>query len=44
MNNTAGKIVSIQKVQIAYHALRGEAPIIPFLAAPVEPKQALEAS
>jgi hypothetical protein len=30
-NNTAGKIISSAKVQIAYHALRGEVPNIPFL-------------
>jgi hypothetical protein len=36
INNTAGKIISTAKVQIAYHALRGEAPNIPFLAAPVD--------
>jgi hypothetical protein len=35
INNTAGKIISSAKVQLAYHALRGEAPDIPFLAAPV---------
>lgn len=34
INNTAGKIISACKVQIAYHALRGEAPEIAFLAAP----------
>ena len=37
-NNTAGKIISAAKVQLAYHALRGEQPSIPFLAAPVEEK------
>lgn len=36
INNTAGKIISSAKIQIAYHALRGEAPNIPFLAAPVD--------
>lgn len=36
VNNTAGKIIGTAKVQLAYHALRGESPIIPFLAAPVE--------
>ena len=35
VNNTAGKIIATAKAQIAYHALRGEAPNIPFLAAPV---------
>lgn len=34
INNTAGKIISSLKVQIAYHALRQEAPEIAFLAAP----------
>lgn len=32
INNTAGKIISSAKVQLAYHALRGETPNIPFLA------------
>lgn len=36
LNNTAGKIISAHKVQLAYHALRDEKPSIPFLAAPVE--------
>lgn len=31
INNTAGKIISSAKVQLAYHALRGEQPNIPFL-------------
>lgn len=31
INNTAGKIISTAKVQVAYYALRGEAPDIPFL-------------
>lgn len=31
INNTAGKIINSAKVQIAYAALRGEAPYIPFL-------------
>lgn len=31
INNTAGKIISSAKVQIAYHALRKETPSIPFL-------------
>lgn len=34
INNTAGKIISSAKVQLAYHALRGESPNIPFLASP----------
>ena len=33
LNNTAGKIINVYKTQLAYHALRGEAPNIPFLAA-----------
>lgn len=40
LNNTAGKLISSYKIQLAYHALRGEAPTIPFLAAPVEGKAA----
>lgn len=32
LNNTAGKLISAHKVQLAYHALRGESPVIPFLA------------
>ena len=31
MNNTAGKIISIAKVQLAYSALRGDKPEITFL-------------
>lgn len=31
INNTAGKIINTAKVQIAYSALRGEQPNIPFL-------------
>ena len=31
MNNTAGKIISIAKVQLAYSALRGDKPEIAFL-------------
>lgn len=38
INNTAGKIISSAKVQLAYAALRGEQPDIPFLAAsPAKP-------
>lgn len=36
VNNTAGKIIATAKAQIAYHAMRGEAPNIPFLAAPID--------
>lgn len=32
INNTAGKIIASAKVQLAYAALRGETPDIPFLA------------
>lgn len=32
INNTAGKIINTAKVQLAYAALRGESPDIPFLA------------
>lgn len=35
VNNTAGKLMSTYKSQLTYHALRGEAPTIPFLAAEV---------
>lgn len=31
INNTAGKIINTAKVQIAYSALRGDIPNIPFL-------------
>lgn len=31
INNTAGKIISSAKVQLAYHSLRGESPSIAFL-------------
>ena len=31
INNTAGKIINTTKVQLAYAALRGEQPSIPFL-------------
>jgi hypothetical protein len=31
MNNTAGKIINVQKVQLEYAALRNEAPEIEFL-------------
>ena len=31
INNTAGKIINSVKVQLAYHALRGETPNIEFL-------------
>lgn len=34
MNNTAGKIISIAKVQLAYSALRGDKPEIAFLQPP----------
>jgi hypothetical protein len=31
MNNTAGKIINVQKVQLEYAELRGVSPSIPFL-------------
>jgi hypothetical protein len=34
INNTAGKIISSCKVQLAYHAMRGERPEIEFLNCP----------
>lgn len=34
INNTAGKIISACKVQLAYHAMRGERPEIEFLNCP----------
>lgn len=34
INNTAGKIISSAKVQLAYHAMRGEKPEIAFLNSP----------
>lgn len=36
INNTAGKIISSAKVQLAHAALRGEKPNIPFLMGEVE--------
>lgn len=44
INNTAGKIINTAKVQIAYAALRGEQPVIPFLNTAVisSPKQIAE--
>lgn len=42
INNTAGKIINTAKVQIAYSALRGEAPHIPFLATAVTSTKAIE--
>ena len=38
MNNTAGKIINVQKVQLEYAALRDEAPVIPFLSGTTAPK------
>lgn len=42
INNTAGKIIATAKAQLAYHALRGEVPNIPFLASDVESGAVLE--
>ena len=39
MNNTAGKIIGVAKVQLSYHALRDEKPEIPFLAATAQTKR-----
>lgn len=39
INNTAGKIISSVKVQLAYAALRGEQPDIPFLGYQALPKE-----
>lgn len=39
VNNTAGKIIATAKAQLAYHALRGEAPTIPFLDAGIKQKR-----
>ena len=39
MNNTAGKIINVQKVQLEYAALRDEAPVIPFLSGTTTTKQ-----
>lgn len=42
INNTAGKIISSAKVQLAYAALRGEKPEIPFLVESNEEPLAIE--
>jgi hypothetical protein len=46
MNNTAGKIINVQKIQLEYAALRKEAPVIEFLknegAVPIAPAPAEE--
>lgn len=44
INNTAGKIINSAKVQIAYSALRGDTPYIPFLdtAVAAKPKELTE--
>ena len=45
INNTAGKIINTAKVQIAYSALRGDTPYIPFLdTAKVKKPKALKAA
>ena len=38
MNNTAGKIISVAKVQLAYAAIRGDKPNIEFLKMPDDTK------
>ena len=42
MNNTAGKIINVQKVQLEYAALRDESPVIPFLSSTTTPKKQKE--
>ena len=42
MNNTAGKIINVQKVQLEYAALREESPVIPFLSNTTTPKKQKE--
>ena len=37
INNTAGKIISTAKLQLAHHALAGTVPNIPFLRSDDEP-------
>ena len=39
INNTAGKIISSVKVQLAYAALRGDQPDIPFLGRQTLPRE-----
>ena len=36
LSNMSGKIISAHKTMLGYHALRGERPIIPFLANEVD--------
>lgn len=43
INNTAGKIINSAKVQLAYAALRGETPLIPFLDTTPAPTKTLSA-
>ena len=38
MNNTAGKIINAQRVQLEYAELRKEQPDIPFMKTKVKPK------
>lgn len=42
INNTAGKIINSVKVQLAYHALRGETPEIEFLSTPAKAPALIE--
>lgn len=44
INNTAGKIISTVKLQLAHAALCGTTPNIPFLGEPGEPAGALPGS
>lgn len=34
MTNAAGRVISTLKVQLTYHALRNEVPLIPFMECP----------
>ena len=43
MNNTAGKIINAQRVQLEYAELRKEQPDIDFMRTKVEPKAKVEA-
>lgn len=43
MNNTAGKIINAQRVQLEYAELRKEQPDIPFMKTKAKPKAKVEA-
>jgi hypothetical protein len=42
MNNTAGKIINAQRVQLEYAELRKEQPDIPFMKTKAKPKAKVE--